>query len=91
MKGLIAVHVVPRASRTEVRGIHGDAIRIRVAAAPVEGAANDEELIKFIAQALRVQRGAVRIVAGQSSRHKRVEVTGLDSETILKRLLTPEG
>jgi uncharacterized protein (TIGR00251 family) len=88
--GLISVHVVPRANRTEVAGVHGDAIRIRVAAPPVGGAAN-EELIQFVAQTLRVPRSVVRIAAGQSGRRKQVEVAGVESDMIRKRLLTADG
>ena len=73
-----SVHVQPRASRTEVVGIHGDAIKIRVAAPPVEGAAN-EELVGFLAKQLGVARAAVRIARGETGRQKVIEVAGVEA------------
>lgn len=72
----ILVHVVPRARKTEVAGRHGDAIKIRVAAPPVDGAAN-AELCRFLAERLGVPRAAVRIASGAASRRKTVEVLGV--------------
>jgi len=70
------VRVQPRSSRAEVAGIHGDALKVRVRAAPVEGAAN-AAVIEVIAAALGVPRRSVQIVSGTSSRSKTVEVAGL--------------
>lgn len=70
------VHVQPRASRTELAGVHGTALKVRLHAPPVEGAAN-EELVKFLAKSLGVARRAVRIVSGQTSRSKVVEIEGV--------------
>ena len=72
------VQVVPRASRSEIVGEHNGALRVRVAAAPVDGAAN-EELVKVLARALRVPRSAVAITAGHSAKLKTVRVAGLES------------
>ncbi len=69
------MRVQPRASRTEVVGQHGDAVKIRLRAPPVDGAAN-EELVRFLAERLGVARGAVTIVGGQTSRIKRVRIAG---------------
>jgi len=71
-----SVHVQPRASRTEVVGIHGTALKIRIAAPPVEGAANDE-LVRFLSSIFAVSRRDVRILAGGSSRLKVVEILGV--------------
>jgi uncharacterized protein (TIGR00251 family) len=71
------VRVQPRASRSEIRGVHGDVLRVRVAAPPVDGAAN-EALIALLADELGVARGAIRIASGGSSRTKVVEVAGID-------------
>jgi len=78
--------VVPRASATAVAGRHGDAVRIRVAAPPVAGAAN-AELVRFMAQQLGVSRGAVTIARGQSSRSKTVTIEGISTDAALARLL----
>lgn len=80
-----AVHAQPRASRTELAGSHGDAIKIRLAAAPVEGAAN-AELVGFLAKLLGVPKSAVRVVTGQHARRKTIEVMGLDAATVRARL-----
>ena len=75
------VMVQPRASRTEIAGPHGDAIKVRLAAPPVEGAAN-KELIAFLAKRLGVPKSAVRIVKGTHGRHKVVEVEGILEEKV---------
>jgi uncharacterized protein (TIGR00251 family) len=76
------VRVVPRASRSEIVGEHDGALRVRIAAAPVDGAAN-EELIRTLAQALKVPRSAVQITAGHSSKNKHVRVEGATSEALV--------
>ena len=70
---LIAVHAQPGAKKSAVAGLHGEALRIRIAAPPVEGKAN-EALIAFVARALAVPRRAVTIVKGESSREKLLRV-----------------
>jgi uncharacterized protein len=75
------VRVQPRAARTEVNGVHGTALKVRVAAPPVDGAAN-EALIALLATCLDVPRRAVRIVAGVASRSKIVEIEGVDVSSI---------
>jgi uncharacterized protein (TIGR00251 family) len=57
-------------------GVHGTALKVRLHAPPVDGAAN-EELVKFLAESLGVARRAVRIVSGQTSRSKVVEIEGV--------------
>jgi uncharacterized protein (TIGR00251 family) len=84
---VLLIHVQPRAARTEVAGRYGDAIKIRLRAPPVDGAAN-EELLRFLAERLGVARSALRLVAGESSRRKRVAVTGGPAD-LERRLLAP--
>ena len=79
------VRVVPRAARSEVVGAHDGALRVRVAAPPVEGAAN-EELRRTLARALGVPARNVEIVSGQSGKTKRVRVSGADSRGLLRVL-----
>ena len=79
-----AVRVQPRASRDEIAGAYGDAIRIRVTAPPVDGAANDA-VIALLATALGVAPRAIRIVSGSTSRTKTVEIDGV-SEAAIGRL-----
>ena len=80
------VHVQPRASRTGISGTHGDAIRVRLHAPPVDGAAN-EALVAFLAESLGVPRSRVRIASGTTSRRKTVEVDGV-SRADIERLLS---
>jgi len=75
------VRVQPRASRAGVDGLHGDALRVRVNAPPVDGAAN-EAVVELFAELLRVPRRAVRVVAGESSRSKVVEVDGVGASAV---------
>ena len=76
-----SVRVQPRASRDEVSGVYGDALKIRLAAPPVDGAANDA-LVNFLAELFAVPRRAVRILAGESSRSKLIEIDGVTARAI---------
>jgi uncharacterized protein (TIGR00251 family) len=67
------IQVQPRASRDEVKGLQGDAIRIRITAPPVEGKANDH-LLRFLADQFGVPRRRVVLVSGAGHRCKRVQV-----------------
>lgn len=82
----ILVHVVPRAKVSEVVGRRGDAVRIRLAAPPVDGAANDE-LLRFIAERLKLPRRAVTLARGRSARRKTVMVEGVTTAVALRSLL----
>ena len=68
---LVDVAVVPNAKRTEAVGLHDGALRVRLAAPPVDGAANDA-LVQWLARALGVPQRAVELVQGQTSRRKRL-------------------
>lgn len=76
-----AVRVQPRSSRNAVEGEHGDALKVRLTAPPVDGAAN-EALVALLADELEVGRRAIRIVAGENSRNKIVEVDGIAAEAV---------
>ncbi len=82
----VPFYVQPRASKTEVVGRHGDAIKIRVKAPPVDGAAN-EELIRFLSKRFKVSRRAVDLVSGSSSRHKQIAIEGVTATEIVDSLL----
>ena len=81
----LTLHVQPGAKRTEVAGLHGEAMKIRLAAPPVEGRAN-EALLKFIAESFGVPLRQVELKQGGQSRHKIVAITG--SKTEPENLLT---
>jgi uncharacterized protein len=75
------VHVQPRASRTEIAGVHGTALKVRLHAPPVDGAANDE-LIDFLSKRLNVPKKSISILAGQSSRAKIIEIAGVSPASV---------
>lgn len=76
-----SVHVQPRASNSEVAGVHGQALKVRLAAPPIEGAAN-AALVDLLASLFAVGRRAIRIVAGATSRAKVVEVDGISVDDV---------
>ena len=75
------VRLQPRASKNEIAGLHGHALRVRLTAPPVDGLAN-EALIDFLSRALQVPRRNVCIVSGFTSRTKVVEISEVRLETI---------
>lgn len=81
----LSVRLVPRASRDEISGFEGETLRVRVTAPPVEGRAN-QALVRLLAKRLGVARGAVRVVAGQTSRQKVLAIDGLDDAELRRRL-----
>jgi hypothetical protein len=81
----LRVRVQPRASRSEIAGVHGDELRIRLQAPPVDGAAN-EALARFLADALGTPRSAVEIVSGLASRSKTVVIRGVAEADAARRL-----
>lgn len=82
---MLQVRVTPRAGRTGVAGMRGDALLVRLAAAPVEGAAN-EALIAFLAKLLDVPKRDIAIVAGERGRDKRVAIEGLGADQLQQKL-----
>jgi len=86
----IDVRVVPRAGRSEVADMRDGALVIRLAAAPVDGAAN-AELIEVLARALHRPKRDITIVSGERSRHKRVRVAGMNAAEVVGRLLGRAG
>lgn len=86
----VRIQVVPNAGRTEVAGIHDDALRVRLAAPAIEGRAN-AELLRWLAESLQVPRRAVAIDRGEQARRKWVWVDASPSSVAawLDRLLPP--
>lgn len=72
---ILVAHVQPGAKRSEISGLHGDAIKIRLAAPPIDGRANDA-LLRFIAELFEVPLRNVELLRGAQSRHKMLRVTG---------------
>lgn len=82
---VFAVRVVPRAGRTAVAGTRGDALLVRLAAAPVDGAANDA-LIAFLSTIFDRPKRDITLVSGHTSRDKRIAIAGLRAPEIALRL-----
>jgi len=80
-----AVRTLPRSGRNEVSGVQGDALRVKLTAPPVEGAAN-AALIELLARQLGVRKSAVAIVGGIRSRNKLVRVEGITRERVERAL-----
>lgn len=81
----LTLHIQPGAKKTEVVGEHGDALKVRLAAPPVDGKAN-EVLIDFLARTLDVPKAKVAIAAGHGTRRKRLEIRDVQLSTVLARL-----
>lgn len=82
---VLMLHIQPGAKRTEVAGIHGEALKVRLGAPPVDGKANDC-LTTFLAERLGLPKSRVVLEAGASSRSKRVRIVGITAERVLAGL-----
>jgi uncharacterized protein (TIGR00251 family) len=77
----LTLHIQPGAKKTEFAGLHGDALKIRLAAPPVDGKAN-EALLRFVGETLGLPRAAVSLKSGQASRRKVLEICGATLEAV---------
>jgi uncharacterized protein (TIGR00251 family) len=82
---LIDIRVIPRAGRSGIAGLRAGAVLVRLAAAPVDGAAN-AELIEVLARALGVPKRSIEIVSGDKSRSKRVRIIGFNHAQTLAKI-----
>lgn len=82
----VRVYVQPRASRTEIVGQHGDTLKVRLAAPPVDGAAN-AELVRHLAKRIGVPVSRVRVLSGATGRTKTVEIDDVDLSAVRQALL----
>ena len=85
---LLSVKVQPRASGNAICEILGNELKIKIAAPPVDSAAN-EALVCFLAETLNCPRNAIRIVRGATSRHKSVAIAGINAELVVQKLRVP--
>ncbi len=83
---ILKLRIVPNARRSEVVGAHGDAIKVKVQAPPVDGKAN-EALCEFLAEQLQIPARSIEIVGGEKSRDKVVAVADMDLAIARQRLL----
>lgn len=77
----LTLHIQPGAKKTECAGLHGDALKIRLAAPPVDGKAN-EALLRYVAERLSLPKSAVTLKSGQTSRHKVLELSGTRPDAV---------
>ena len=82
--------MIARARKTELRGVRDNALVVRLAAPPVEGAAN-EAIVDYFAALLRLPRRAVRIVSGERGRRKRIALAGVTAETVRQVVKAANG
>ena len=80
-----SVKVVPRSSRTAVSGVLGGMLKIKLAAAPEKGKANDA-LVEFLADTLGIKRNMIKITSGHTSPVKTIEISGISQEILLNKL-----
>lgn len=83
---IIAIKVIPKANRNEIIGFENDELKIRLAAVPEKGEANDE-LIKFLSKQFKVAKSQIELISGKTSRHKRLLMKGMTVEDLQKHLL----
>ena len=79
------VIVAPRASKSEVIGIHDGALKVRIKSAPVDGAAN-RELIAYLSKFLKVPKSHIQIISGETSKRKKVQIDTMDKKALEKAL-----
>ena len=82
---ILTVYVQPNVSTTECVGIHGDALKIRVAAPPVDGAAN-EELLRVLVKLFNVPRAAIDLISGATNKNKVVRVRGISLDEAARKI-----
>lgn len=82
---ILTLHIQPKAKRTEFAGLHGEAMKLRLAAPPVDGKAN-AALRAFLADFCGVAKSAVVLLSGETSRTKRVRVAGVGAEAVARLL-----
>ena len=78
---VLALRIIPRASKNAIQGVHGDSLKIRLSAPPVDGAAN-AALIEFLADTLALPRARIQLLSGATARTKRVLLAGLTAAAI---------
>lgn len=81
----LTIHAQPRAALNQVVGLHGDAVKVRLTALPVDGAAN-QALVQLLSKVLGVAPARVRLTAGSTARRKIVEIAGLTPKETRERL-----
>ncbi len=85
---LLHVRVTPRAHKNEIRGLHGDRLKVYLQSPPVDGKAN-QMLVKFLGKQFGVPAGRVELLRGEKSREKTIFIAGLSVEKAAEQIGTP--
>ena len=85
---LLHLRIQPNASRSEIAGLHGQRLKIRLQSPPQDGKAN-RELIRFLSKTLGIKKSSIDLIRGQTSRDKTVRITGLTPDELIA--LVPES
>ena len=86
---VLAIHAAPGAARNAVQGLHGETLKLRLQAPPVDGKAN-AALLAFLADAFGIPKGRITLLTGQTHRRKRVAIEGVTADDA-ERILLPGG
>lgn len=82
---IVNVRVIPRASKSEIVGVHDGALKIRISAPPVDGAAN-VEIVRFLAKTFGVSKSDVFILSGETSKNKRIKIANLSKSSFEEKI-----
>lgn len=79
---LIKVHIVPNSSKTQIVGTHGDRLKLKIKAPPVDGKAN-EEIVSFLSKTLNIKKNQIELMTGQTSKSKNLLIKAFDIDLTL--------
>jgi hypothetical protein len=82
---LLTLHVLPNAPKSQIIGVHGKALKVKIHAPPVDGKANDE-IIRFFSKELGIAKNRVQIISGNLSKSKRIRIEGLTWSEVKEKL-----
>jgi len=86
---ILPVHVVVKARKTEIAGLFGESLKLKVASPPIDGKAN-KEIIKFLSSLLGISKKQIEILSGEKSKDKKLLLTGIKARTVYD-VLIPEN
>ena len=81
----LSVRAVPRAAKNEIQGVYNEALKIRLTTPPIDGKAN-QALIRFLSKTLNISKSHIRVLHGETSRNKVVQITDLSKDVLIKKI-----
>ncbi|MBP5284610.1 MAG: DUF167 domain-containing protein [Kiritimatiellae bacterium] len=82
---ILSIKARPRSSKPGIAGVEGDAVVLRIRSAPVDGKAN-REIVELLADTLGVAKSRISFVSGETSKTKRVKISGIDAKTVMEAI-----